>query len=724
MNTSLSTEYILGPMLARYIHPPGTKCCEFHLVPIDKRDAIAEPRSFLKGRLEIQGLPPKFKPVPADSPSSLVQIKLQQDDSSGGFASGTTLTESPTTDGLEYEGQSLKIGEGRTVIETRLFDGKGRFRCVHRLTHRDGDSGLRSSVEFTNTHTATLSLELLTSFALNGLSPFHSANSTPHLQFHRFRSWWSLEGRQDSASLESLHFERSWTGVGHFSERFGQVGSMPVRRWFPFAAIEDTSHGVVWASQIAWAGSWQMELTRTGDRLTLCGGLADREFGHWVKHVEPGESFTSPEAFVTVVSGTLDQACQALTNLHRGESSELPAPERDLPVCFNEWCTSWGSPNHENILALAHRLQGSSVKYLVIDDGWAVRPPETLMQSNGDWIVDETKFPGGLKPTCDRLRSMGYIPGIWFEFEVINPAAQAWHETSHQLHRDGRPLQVGSRRFWDFTDPWVHNYLTKKVIHLLRDNRIGYLKVDYNDSIGLGCDHPHSLGEGLRQHIDGVHRFFRKLREEIPDLVIEACSSGGHRLEPSLLGITSMGSFSDAHETVTIPLIARNLQRLILPRQSLIWAVLHPHDSDARLIYSLAATFLGRMCLSGEIHALSESQMGILRAAIGLYEKCSSTIDQGTSTFYGTADNSYVDPRGWQAVVREYTDQVLLIAHTFALNDPISFNVPMPHGEWNLSGRLGDALDIIELSEGNLSMTLHQEFQGGILLFERTSVVT
>ena len=257
------------------------------------------------------------------------------------------------------------------------------------------------------------------------------------------------------------------------------------------------------------------------------------------------------------------------------------------------------------------------------------------------------------------------------------------------------------------------------MIHLLRDNGIGYLKVDYNDSIGLGCDHTHSLGEGLRRHIDGVHRFFRQLREELPDLVIEACSSGGHRLEPSMLGLTSMGSFSDAHETVTIPLIARNLQRLILPRQSLIWAVLHPTDSNARLIYSLAATFLGRMCLSGEIHDLSEAQMEILRTAIDLYRTCSTTIDLGTSTFHGTEDNSYVDPRGWQVVVREHKDQILLVAHTFALEEPANLSLSMPPGEWQISGRLGEALNIVDLSEGNLIVTMHHEFKAAILVFDR-----
>jgi alpha-galactosidase len=50
--------------------------------------------------------------------------------------------------------------------------------------------------------------------------------------------------------------------------------------------------------------------------------------------------------------------------------------------------------------------------------------------------------------------------------------------------------------------------------------------------------------------------------------VIENCASGGHRLEPSFMGLTSMASFSDAHETRDIPVIAANLHRLIQPRQS------------------------------------------------------------------------------------------------------------------------------------------------------------
>ena len=55
---------------------------------------------------------------------------------------------------------------------------------------------------------------------------------------------------------------------------------MPARGFFSFAAIEDTAAGVVWAAQIAWHGSWQIEAYRRDDFVQLCGGLADREFSH------------------------------------------------------------------------------------------------------------------------------------------------------------------------------------------------------------------------------------------------------------------------------------------------------------------------------------------------------------------------------------------------------------------------------------------------------------
>jgi alpha-galactosidase len=125
--------------------------------------------------------------------------------------------------------------------------------------------------------------------------------------------------------------ERSWLPHAIRAERFGQVGTMPVRDFFPFIGLEDRAAGVFWGAQLAWAGSWQMEAYRRDDELSLSGGLADREFGHWLKNIAPGETLSSPLAYLSTVKGDLDDLCQRLTAMQ-----ELPrnAPrQRTNPLC-------------------------------------------------------------------------------------------------------------------------------------------------------------------------------------------------------------------------------------------------------------------------------------------------------------------------------------------------------------------------------------------------------
>ncbi|MEG2584654.1 MAG: alpha-galactosidase, partial [Oscillospiraceae bacterium] len=133
--------------------------------------------------------------------------------------------------------------------------------------------------------------------------------------------------------------------------------------------------------------------------------------------------------------------------------------------------------------------------------------------------------------TYDEQMVLSNVTNI--EMEIVGRNAKAFHMTEHLLKKDGVVITTGDRRFWDMTDPWVIEYLSNKVIKLLKECGFGYLKVDYNDNIGIGCDGAESLGEGLRTRVLGSQAFFRKIKAEIPDLVIENCSSGGHRLEPS-----------------------------------------------------------------------------------------------------------------------------------------------------------------------------------------------
>jgi alpha-galactosidase len=663
----LRSEFTLGDMLVRYQSPAHEpERVGFCLVPATLAPALVVPREHLDDPA-VTNLPATWLPVRAWEVDPLVHVHRLDDPANGAYSQGRTLRAGPSTQALRWRRQSVERVGPLITIRTVLADEHG-LECIHELTHREGSACLSVRTTARNTGDAPITLGLLTSFSLGGLTPFASNDAPDRLWVHRFRSAWSAEGRPISERIEDLHLEPSWGVHGIRAERFGQVGSLPTNGWFPRLGLEDRRAGVTWAAQLAHPGSWQFELYRRADQLALSGGLADREFGHWTKILASGESFSAPEALLTVAAGDLDSACDRITShLDAAVLRQTPESERSLPIIFNEWCTTWGNPTHENLIALADRLQNSGIRYLVIDDGWAQRPGPGIQQ-NGDWIINDAIFPAGLRATADAIRARGLIPGIWFEFEVINQGAKAWDETSHQLHRDGRPLQVGNRRFWDFRDPWVHDYLSKKVIGLLRENHLGYLKVDYNDSIGFGCDGAESPGEALRQHLDGVQRFFKTMREALPDLVIENCSSGGHRLEPSMMELTAMSSFSDAHETNDIPLIAANLHRLIPARQNQTWAVLRPADSHQRLAYSLAATFLGRMCVSGDVHSLSPEQWAFAQSAITLYHEAAPIIAAGHWSRHGVWNPSYRHLSGWQVALCRAPElgRTLVVWHTFA----------------------------------------------------------
>lgn len=711
--------FIFGDTAVEYRLDPATGLVGLRIYPEALRAQVVEPREWFR-EFEHACMGANAENFPARPIDSLVQAKVVGDDYATGFAQGYTLRNGATTLGLKYVDQEVREEAGETVVVTRLRDELGRA-AEHHLAWRAGDTTLRVRTVFRNDSAAPLTLELLSSFSLGELTPFDAADAPNRLRVHRLRSAWSAEGRLDTRTVEELNLERSWQGHAVRGERFGQVGSMPVKGFFPFAAVEDIAVGVTWGAQLAWLGSWQMEFYRQSDALNLSGGLADREFGHWTKTLAPGESFTTPEAILACVAGDLDALCHRLTAAQQPAADTHPAIEADLPIICNEFCTTWGNPTHGNLEALAKRLAGSPVRYLVIDAGWYGEPGSAWWNAQGDWIASPARFPQGLGATAGMIRDHGLVPGLWFEFEVAGADSAAFRLTDHQLKRDGFPVTTTRRHFWDFRDPWVHDYLAERVIALLRDGGFGYAKFDYNETIGLGVDGAESLGEGLRQHLEAVGGFYDRIRRELPELVIEICSSGGHRLEPSMLARGAMASFSDAHESLEIPIIAANLHRVLLPRQNQLWAVLRAADNQRRLTYSLAATFLGRMCLSGDLHDLSAEQWAIAQRAMDLYARVAPIIKGGRSFRHGPTVTSYRHPAGWQAVLRVADDDqsALAVVHTFA--DPPAHvpAIPLPLGGWQVRETFASHDNAPVIKDGALLVPIDGAFDGAVIHLSR-----
>lgn len=669
MAIRIINEYRLGDMTARYL--------------TEEKEETGGAAGRTVGLQLLPGDMPACGWTEAQGPlDSLCQLKLTGDIYSEAYAMGNTMRNSETVRRLCYKGQRSRTESGILYVDTKLEDEERGYMVIHHLRWKEGTPYVKIWCTFENHSQETCSLEMFESFSLGGLSPYLPDDGHGSLYVHRIRGVWSAEGRHEELPVEELQLEPAWGPQAVRCERFGQAGSMPVNKYFPFAAVEDRKSKVFWGAQIAHPASWQMELYRKVGGLCLSGGLADRESGHWIKDVEPGEAFDTPAAIVTTAhTDSFDVFTGRLTEEALEHTDERPDTEIDLPIIFNEYCTTWGNPSHENIARIVERIRGKGFRYFVIDCGWYKESGVPWDISMGDYEVSKELFPQGLGETVRLIREAGMIPGIWFEIENVGRASRAYHMTDLLLHKDGKVLTSYFRRFWNMKDPQVEAYLTEKVVGTLKKYGFGYMKIDYNETIGIGCDGAESLGEGLRQNMEASVRFIEKVKREIPGIVLENCASGGHRLEPGMMARTSMASFSDAHECIEIPVIAAGLHRVIHPSQSQIWAVLRASDPAKRIVYSIASTFLGRMCISGDVTELTEEQWCLTEEGMEFYRGIAPIIQKGHSYQYGPKIRSYRHPEGWQAVIRVGDNgEAYAVIHVFGGVIPEQIELELPAG--------------------------------------------
>lgn len=628
-------------------------------------------------------LPKGLKPVLSDSLKRniepMIQMKLVGDAYPGAFGNGRTMHNSDSAMQMRLVGQNLQEANNTTVISFKLVGPS--VEALYQLIWIQGYDVVESKVKLTNISNNEIAVEMLSSFSLGMLSPLQKRYKPCSMRVHRIKGRWSQEAHHESFLTEDLLLTpQAMENVAVHSEKFGQLGNKTSGPYHPLVAVEDEENHVLWGAQLSIDGSWQMEVFNKDETISISGGLADYDFGHWLKHLKPGESFEAPSAYLSTCVGDFDDLCYNLTSIQHEAENNYPESEAELPIIYNEWCTTWGNPSRENILRQIELLRGRGIKYFVIDAGWFKNSEHEWYEVTGDWIPSQEKYPDGIKEVADAIRAAGMVPGIWCELETCGHLSEAFQLKEHLLKKNGKQIISGNRKYWDFRDQWTVEYLNHRLVDLLDSAGFGYLKIDSNECCGVGCDGAESLGEGLRQNLTCYEQFVKNMQKRLPELVVENCSSGSMRVTPKMSFIYPIFSGSDAFECTCGPIIYANNHWIALPQQNSVWCTLRAEDSAEKLMFKLSAGFLGRICLSGSIGELTPEQSAIVDLAITDYKKSIEIIKNGKSHRLGAPVRSYTIPSGWQAVVREGTtcQQTMVVFHTFDVDVPDTVEIPLP----------------------------------------------
>lgn len=292
--------------------------------------------------------------------------------------------------------------------------------------------------------------------------------------------------------------------------------------------------------------------------------------GHdgWRKVLQPGESYTAVPAIFGTVDGGVEDAIRERLRYHRSTSW---TPDILPPVCFNDYMNClWGMPSQEKLLPLIDAAADAGCEVFCIDAGWY---GNTL----GQWQPDDGKFGvGGLQGILDTIAAHGMKPGLWLEIESVsenNPVSEVMRE---DLLRQGNIVIGCSGRYqFDFRRQSVRDYL-ESVFDRLYAMGVRYIKNDYNQTSGFGCDGADSASEGLRQTTEAFYGFIDYIREKYPDLLIENCGSGAMRTDHGIMPHFHLCSTSDQELFWNNPSILSGTIACIAPEKCGAWA--YPYD--------------------------------------------------------------------------------------------------------------------------------------------------
>lgn len=281
-------------------------------------------------------------------------------------------------------------------------------------------------------------------------------------------------------------------------------------------------------------------------------GLSRDHFG-W--RLEPGESFTAPEAVLTYAPDGLGGMSRRFHRFLRERLCRGPYRGRRVPVVVNSWEACHFAIDEETLVRLARDAAGLGAEVLVVDDGWFGHRNDDA-SSLGDWTVNPAKLPGGLTGLAHRLAAFGCRLGIWVEPEMVSPDSDLYRaHPDWLLGIAGRPLSPARHQYvLDLTREEVCAYVYRSVADLLEAGEIAYVKWDFNRNLTeAGAAHlePQQQSEVLHRYMLGLYGILERLVTAYPDVLFEGCASGGGRFDAGMLHYMPQNWTSDNTDAVS-----------------------------------------------------------------------------------------------------------------------------------------------------------------------------
>ena len=525
-----------------------------------------------------------------------------------------------------------------------------------------------------NEGNANANIEYISSATMHNFAGITSGKPQDNLEIHYAFNSWQQEAQWKKSSPSAL----GWDNNNAFNLNtisFSNIGSWSSIKYLPMGMIENARAGLIWFWQIEHNGSWHWELSNTsnGSAYLYMGG-PDAEFSQALKVLKPGESYTTVPVAMGCVSGGFDEAIVALTQYRRTALVKYKAVNASCPVIFNDYMNClWGNPLTETEIPLINAAAKAGCNYYVIDAGWYAEINENWWNAVGIWNPSQSRFaPIGLPGVIDSILSKGMIPGLWLEPEVAGIKSPLKEKPDNWfLMRNGKRIIDNSRYLLDFRNPDVRKYMSSVVARMVKEYKVGYIKMDYNNSTWGAESEGLSAGQGLLEHNRAVVEWYKETANLYPDLIIENCGSGGCRMDYAMLSQTQIQSSSDQSDYKKYPAIIVGCMAAVVPEQLAAWTYPRKSANVNEVSFNMVSAMLCRIHQSGNISQLSTECFEMVRQGLAIYKSVLAPVIPKSVPFFPLGMPSLQDTISPVAVGIRNTNQEFIAIWRLAGNDEV-----------------------------------------------------
>ena len=396
-----------------------------------------------------------------------------------------------------------------------------------------------------------------------------------------------------------------------------------------YDATED--NGKVYFGELAWSGNWKISIQkRIYERIAIIAGINEWDFTYIL---EPSKKFMTPK-FVFGFSG--EGFSKASQNLHHYQLDYILPQDKAhklRKVLYNSWEATTFNVTEENQKILAEKAAKIGVELFVIDDGWFGQRNDDRA-GLGDWYVNKEKFPNGLKPLIDYVKSLGMDFGIWVEPEMVNPDSDLYRKhPDWVINFQNRPRSVERNQLMlNLAREDVKQFIIDFMDKLLSENNIDFVKWDMNRHVfesGWPEVEPERQREICVKYVWNLYDIWKYLREKYPHVTFENCSSGGGRVDLGIMQYADQVWTSDNTDPFDRLEIQEGFSYAYAPKIMMGWVTDWGGKEAYPLEYRFHSSMMGSLGIGADLNKFTDKDFEIAKKQVQLYKEIRKIVQEG-----------------------------------------------------------------------------------------------